>query len=249
MQLNLPMPNVEDDVRCQYKLRQGTEIDHCVQIENPNGPNPGERIWYRPGPISYYVPDSNVTILQFRWLWLWASLNPAALVLWPWPKAGRKGTSPWRSLVEALCNHIQILISILQNPFPAGWKMKPMLCAFNVKQIPNYKELHLLWVGKTTKLHIPLENTIVNCISTDSSFRSRLHNWHQIINEDARCSIGAENLKHQITIRLNVIVEKEASITLKRGTLLLRSFVCKKSTFNKEFQLAKILCKAKLHWS
>ena len=110
--------------------------------------------------------------------------------------------------------------------FQQAEKMKTMLCAFNVKQIPNYKELHLLWVGKTTKLHIPLENTIVNCISTDSSFRSRLHNWHQIINEDARCSIGAENLKHQITIRLNVMVVKGAPITLNRDTLLLSTQFC-----------------------
>ena len=146
MRLNLPMPNVADDVRCQYKLRQDTEIDHCVQIENPNGPNPGERIWYRPEPISYFVPDSNVTILQFRWLWLWASLNPAALALWPWPGAERRGTSPWRSLVEVLCNHIQILISILQNPFPEGWKMKTndimcYQCKTNNQKSYSYFEL------------------------------------------------------------------------------------------------------------
>ena len=57
------------------------------------------------------------------------------------------------------------------------------------------EKVYLLRWGEILYFNIPLEDVVINCISIDSSFCGRFHDRNQIIDQDPRSSISAENLK------------------------------------------------------
>ena len=57
------------------------------------------------------------------------------------------------------------------------------------------EKVYLLRWGEILYFNIPLEDVVINCISIDSSFTGRFHDRNQIIDQDPRSSISAENLK------------------------------------------------------